>query len=65
MSNLTRKQIRQVFSQNRGAAAELARLLGISPVTVHHWLHGRIQSERIAIAATEMATLLREESVHA
>lgn len=64
---LTRKDIQRVFARNHGAAAELARDLGVSPVSISQVLRGRITSERIMSAAEERAALLldEEERVHA
>ncbi len=62
-ASLTRKQIKDIFKRNHGAAAALARELEISPVTVTQWMRGKVVSARIAEAAQQRALqLLREDA---
>ena len=44
---LTRKEIRKLFKAHRGSQAEVARLLGVSQVTVGLWLRRRCTSARL------------------
>jgi hypothetical protein len=52
---MSRKEIRQVFREHRGAAAELAAKLHVSKTTISLVLRGKNTSERILTAAREMA----------
>lgn len=38
----------------RGQKADLARFAGVSPSMVSHWLAGRVQSQALGCAATDM-----------
>jgi transcriptional regulator with XRE-family HTH domain len=58
--SLTRGQVKRVLKGRRGAAAELARELGISQVSVSSVLKGRTKSARILNAATLKAAQILE-----
>jgi uncharacterized protein YjcR len=57
---VTRAQVRRIFLKHRGASAELARELGLTPVTISAWLHDRFDSDRIEAAALKRAKELLE-----
>lgn len=59
---LTRKRIRKILGNNRGAASKLARDLGISRVTVALVLSGRTKSKRVLAAADKLAHKLAPEA---
>jgi len=58
-SQFSRAEIRRIFRRNRGAAASVARRLGVTATSISLWLHGRRQSARldreIRAAAGELA----------
>jgi transcriptional regulator with XRE-family HTH domain len=46
----TRKQMRRIFRRAHGSQAEIAREIGVKPVTISAWLRGRVRSKRIDAA---------------
>ncbi len=52
---MIRKEIRKIFADNRGAAAQLARDLNLTQATISLWLSGKVKSQRIANAASDRA----------
>lgn len=61
---LSRKSIREVFDNNPGAAARVARELGVNRASVSRWLNGeRPNQPRIEAACrAEAERLLRGEA---
>ena len=57
---MTRQEIRRIFRRHRGAAAALARRLGITATSVSLWLHGRRQSARLDREIRAAAEVLTE-----
>jgi len=57
---MTRQEIRRIFRRHRGAAAALARRLGITATSVSLWLHGRRQSARLDREIRATAGVLAE-----
>jgi hypothetical protein len=55
---LRMRQVQQIFRRNRGAAAEFARNMDISEVTVSYVLRGYLKSPRLVTAAKERAAEL-------
>jgi hypothetical protein len=55
---LSRKAIRKTFQEHRGAAARVARALGVAPSHVSHWLRGVRDSKRIEAACRAEAERL-------
>ena len=52
---MSRKEIREVFKRNRGAATRLAESIGKSKTTVSFVLRGRAVSRDVLEAARKMA----------
>jgi transcriptional regulator with XRE-family HTH domain len=55
---MTRAEARKVFRRNYGAAAQVARELNVTHVTISLWLRGRFKSERVEHAVLRRASEL-------
>lgn len=55
---MRRSEIRKLFRRHRGAAAEISRTLGVTPVTISLWLRGKRKSARLDTKIAEYARRL-------
>lgn len=55
---LSRTEIKQAFRRHRGAAAQLARELGIDRKNISHWMKGSVNSQRVDQAIRQRAAEL-------
>ncbi len=63
---LTRAQVRRVFARHKGAAADLARELGIHRARISKWMAGIQDSRPLTDAIHRKAlALLEQEREHA
>ena len=62
-TGLRRAEVRDIFREHRGAAAAVARELGVTAVSVSHVVRGKLTSPRILAACEAKAReLLKQEA---